>query len=193
MTSAFQSVFALLILTTTLSFGTQARSYGEGDSEGGGSASGLSNSLTNRVVRTLTREGEACQRLEKVYRFDCYRQAYKLSINVILGNNAYKDAVKALMQVERTLQQVVTQNVERTAPVKRRGLQTYRAIKPSAVRSATVQSERAMRQAQTVLLRSEAGKRTHYAKIAQAVESNKVLLRSAAVLRRIWQALVARA
>lgn len=151
-----------------------------GDAGGGSGASyGLSNSTTRSVVKTLSRGGDRCGKQPKVYRYDCYRWVYRRAANQLEGNGAYSEAREALEQVERRLQAVVAQNRDTTQPNRRRALETYTPVKPASVPRVKREAVRAMAQAETVLLRSAPNKQEHYARIAQAVNSNKVLLRSA--------------
>ncbi|WP_157133019.1 hypothetical protein [Roseobacter sp. SK209-2-6] len=163
---------------------TSAAAYGGGEGGGGGgnasaSVSGLSASTTKSAVRSLNQGTDRCARLPKVYRFDCFGAVYGRSAKKISGNPAYKDAATALSGVARTLDAAVAKYRDPTQPVSRRGLETYRPIKPSAVPKVTRQAEQAISKARTKLLRSPSNKREHYAKIAEAVNSSKVLLRSA--------------
>lgn len=161
-------------------------------SPGGGQRSGLSAKATKAAVSTLTRGFDRCSELPRVYKFDCFRHTYKLAAQKLNSNQSYTEAHKALALVEDTLTKAVKQNLDPAQKPVRKGLNFYRAVKPAAVPQIKRQTEQAMRQAETILLRSPADKRTHYARIAEAVNSNKVLLRSAmlpgAMLRLAWQA-----
>lgn len=152
---------------------------GGGADSGGGQSSGLSSRSTRAVVTTLTRGFDRCGTLPQVYKFDCYRHTYKLAAQKLDSNQAYAEAAKALVLVEETLTQAVKKNLDPAQKPVRKGLNFYRAVKPAAVPQVKRQTERAMRQAETILLRSPAEKKVHYARIAEAVNSNKVLLRSA--------------
>jgi hypothetical protein len=129
-------------------------------------------------VRTITRGVARCQRVDRVYRFDCYRQTYHLAASLLNGRPAYRDARKALESVEVALDKVMKRHVDPNVPRQRQGLQTYRAIKPAAIPRATAEMERALDKAETVLLRAPERTGNHYARIAEAVHSNKLLLRS---------------
>ena len=162
-------------------------------SSGGGQRSGLSSKATKAVVTTLTRGFDRCGTLPRVYKFDCYRHTYKLAAQQVNGNQAYAEAYKALVLVEETLTQAVKQNLDPAQKPKRKGLNLYRAVKPAAVPQIKRQAESAMKQAETILLRSPASKKEHYTRIAEAVNSNKVLLRSAllpgGMIRLAWSLL----
>ncbi|KPD13997.1 hypothetical protein [Phaeobacter sp. 11ANDIMAR09] len=151
-----------------------------GDAGGGGAASyGLSNATTRSVVKTLTRGGDRCSNQPPAYRCDCYRWVYRRAASQLEGNGAYSEAKEALQQVERRLEAVVAQNRDTTQPKRRRALETYTPVKPASIPRVNRAAVQAMAQAETVLLRSAANKQEHYTRIAAAVNSNKILLRSA--------------
>lgn len=160
---------------------------------GGGHRSGLSSKATKAVVKTLVSGFDRCGTLPRVYKFDCYRHTYKLAAQKLSSNQAYAEAHKALLLVEETLTRSVKQNLDPAQPVKRKGLNRYRAVKPEAVPQIKRQAASAMQKAETILLRSPANKQVHYARIAEAVNSNKVLLRSAllpgGMIRLAWSLL----
>ena len=177
-----------LILPLILALAAPVAAY-EGGGRGGGmggsgAVAGLSNRVTKQVVRILRRDFGGCQRLEEVYRYDCYRQTYRLAVREIVGMPAYRPARKALEGVEETLARIVARNADPTKPPKRRLFQTYRAIAPAAVPKAKADLTRALEEAETQLLRSRPQGERHFASIAEAVNSNKVLLRSALRLIR---------
>jgi len=181
----------ILSCTAALAGGEGGGGQDSGMSSGGGQRSGLSSKATKAVVTTLTRGFDRCGTLPRVYKFDCFRHTYKLAAQKLNGNQAYAEAYKALVLVEDTLTEAVKQNIDPSQPPRRKGLNFYRPVTPAAVPQIKRQAERAMRQAETILLRSPADKQVHYARIAEAVNSNKVLLRSAmlpgAAIRLAWQ------
>ncbi|OED49031.1 hypothetical protein [Leisingera sp. S232] len=160
---------------------------------GGGQRSGLSSKATQAVVKTLTSGFQRCGTLPQIYKFDCYRQTYKLAAQKLNGNQSYAEAYKALTMVEATLTKAVKQNLDPDQKPKRKGLNLYRAVKPAAVPQIKRQATSAMQRAETILLRSPASKKEHYTRIAEAVNSNKVLLRSAllpgGMIRLAWSLL----
>lgn len=178
---SFSRLTVAVLVVFSLFAPTSGFSYGEGEGEGrasGGGGAGLSNTTTKKVVRTISRGVDRCQRVERVYRFDCYRQTYHLTASLLNGRPAYRDALKALELVEGALDKVMARHVDPTVPLRRQGLQMYRAIKPGAIPRATAEMDRALGKAETILLRAPERTGNHYARIAEAVHSNKVLLRS---------------
>lgn len=152
---------------------------GSGYGSGGSAKAGLSFGVTKTVAKTLSRGFSRCSRLDWSYRYDCYRLVYKRSADLLRGNPAYSEALKALVLVEDTLDTAVKKNRDPAQKPKRRGFEVYQPIKPEAVPKVTRQTEQAIEKAETILLRSPANKQEHYTRIAEALNSNKVLLRSA--------------
>ena len=156
---------------------------GGGGPSGEGTASpvigaGLANATTNKVVRILRNGVAKCKKVQKIYRFDCYRDTYRSAASSLDGKPAYADARMALKSVEAALDKIMITHADPTVRRKRKALKIYRPIKPSAVPQATVDLSRALDRAETLLLRSPDRTGTHYARIAQVVNSSKVLLRS---------------
>lgn len=162
--------------------GAAGGGYGGGEYGGEGSRSGLSRAVSKSVARTLTRGAAACHRLQWIYRYDCYSDVYRDAATLIAGNPAYREAFEALTKVQKVLEREVARNADPSAPKLKRGLTTYQPIKASAVDRVTRKTELALQEAETTLLRSGSDKGTHYVRIADAVNSNKVLLRSALLL-----------
>ncbi len=153
------------------------RDFGQGVDvgRGGGVAAGLSSVVTGRVTRFLTSSTRRCRKLAAVESFDCYRRAYQRTVNMLTDRPAYAEARAVLIEVEKTLDRIVTRYHDPRAKPSRKG---YRPIKPAAVPRATAEFNKALDQAETKLLRSSGRGNIHYARIAEAVHSNKVLLRS---------------
>lgn len=166
------ALLALLLVSQTLPLAA----YGGGD---GGSGAALSNAVTQKVVTVLTQGVQGCQKLDKVYRYDCYRQVYAQAARRLQRRPAYAPAREVLLEVEQRLARTVTRNLDPAAPQARAGLQRYRAIKASALPRAKADFVRALEQGETKLLRSRDKGHEHFVKIAQALNTNKVLLRSA--------------
>lgn len=141
--------------------------------------SGLNNVTTRAVVLLLSRGFDRCDRLPQIYKFDCFGKTYKRAADKLKSNPSYGEAGQALERVQKTLAGAVAQNLDPAQKPRRQGLNVYRAVKPAAVPQIKRQTQQAMQQAETVLLRSSGAKKVHYARIAEAVNSNKVLLRSA--------------
>ncbi len=161
-----------------------AQAYGGGEGGGaatrrGSTASALSDNTTNAVTRMLTRGAQACKRLPKVYRYDCYRQTYARAARQLDGAKAYAPARKVIADVEKSLARTISRNLDTNAKPLRRLSGSFRAIKPAALPRAKRDFISALDQAETRLLRSAGRSNTHFVRIAEALNTNKVLLRSA--------------
>lgn len=161
----------LVTLLLTLALPLAAQTYGA-------PSSGLSDRTTNKVVRLLERGLTQCRRLDNIYRYDCYRQNYRMVSREIAGNAAYAPAYQALQQLETTLDTVLRQNADPTAQTLRRRGQTFSAIRPEAVSKSKAVFTAALDDTSTRLLRSPDGAGTHFTRIASALDSDKVFLRS---------------
>ncbi len=175
----------LFLIVSFLALPAMANESGGGDGRGSdndqgdyGGTTGLSDRTTRAIVKILTRDFRRCQNERRIYRWDCYRHVYRYAANQLNGRSSYAGAQDALERVEQVLDAAVARHRDPTQPTKRRLLQTYTPVKPEAIPEIRAQTERAMKEAQTILLRAPPHTLTHYTRIAQAIDSNKVLLRS---------------
>ena len=158
--------------------------YGGSDSGGGAEfGSGLNRNTTNELIRILDAGFNRCTRREKkIYRWDCYRQVYREAGKFLNGEISYSVAQDAIRHVEEEMDAVVAQYRDPTKPKRRRLTQSFTPIKPEKIPAARDRAERAMTEAQTILLRAPSHTQSHYVRIADAINSNKVLLRSALLM-----------
>ena len=140
---------------------------------------GLLNSTTNRVVNKVLRTSQNCQALDLIYRFDCFRQHYKMLASRLEDNPSYAIPLQVFRDIEKTLEIIVAENADPAAkPLRNRG-RTYRAITQASTAKATATFNQALSDASTMLLRSSSDNAGHFSRIAAALDSNKILLRSA--------------
>lgn len=144
----------------------------------GSDYSGISDRTTNRVVRLLEQGLRQCRALDSVYRYDCYRQNYRAAGRQLSGNAAYAPAQQALRKVEATLANVVNANADPAANTLRRRGKRFVAVRPDAVPASKAAFVAALDEAATQLLRSKGDGSDHFARIASALDSDKVFLRS---------------
>ncbi|WP_189679350.1 hypothetical protein [Seohaeicola zhoushanensis] len=190
----FSHVFRALLIGSLL-LPSNVLAYGEGGGYGAprnaGTAYGTPSgaqanaATTNAVVKLLTGGVRGCQRLQKVYRYDCYSQVYGQAAGLLRGNPAYSEARVVLSDVERSLSRTVRRNLDRAQPQVRMGNQQFRAIRADTLPAAKAAFASALEEAETRLLRSSNGQSEHHIRIAAALNSNKVLLRSALLLLRL--------
>lgn len=138
----------------------------------------MSNSFTGQVVSKLEGGISECQAIAAVYRFDCYRQNYRAVGRSLNGKPDYRDAQKALKQVENTLKAVVKQNGDKAAPPLKQNGRTYKAVRPQTVPASATAFKQARQEAVTILLRADGKAQVHYQRIASVVGSNKVIIRT---------------
>ncbi len=166
-------------LIATLCSAQPAAATGGAHSHASPGSTTLTERTTKKVIYILGRGIEKCVRLPSIYHHDCYQVTYGKAAEVLNGNPAYAEAYAALIGVQDALGQMVDKNADPGEKPIRRGFKTYRAIQEAAIPQAKARAERALQEAETILLRAPENKQAHYSLIADAVNSNKVLLRSA--------------
>lgn len=173
------SIFRVATLGLFLVSAGAIHAGGDAGYGGSGSSVGLSAATSKSVDNTLSRGFSRCENVDWVYRYDCYRLVYKRSGDKLRGNTAYSEAQKALDLVENTLSAAIAKNRDPGTKPKRRGFEVYTPVKPSALPRMKQQTRKAIQQAETILLRAPEEKQVYYSRIADALNSNKALLRSA--------------
>lgn len=150
----------------------------------------LSPAVSAAVVNIL-REGQAfcagIQRVSSEYTIDCIAERFQRAANQMAGNPAYTDARSALTDAARKLNRIARENRDTEADTKRftgGGQTNARPLVPVAPARQAAANEQAIaviEEAETVLLRSSEGtpeREAQFLQIAEAVGSNKVLLRT---------------
>lgn len=138
----------------------------------------FSDDFTGTIVKPLEDGILECQAIAAVYQFDCYRQSYRAAGRKMNGQKVYRDAQKALRLVETTLKSIVKKNADKSAPKLKVNGKTYKAVKPTAVKPGAAAFKQARAEAVTILLRANGQAKVHYARIANVVGSNKLIIRS---------------
>ncbi|MBB97891.1 MAG: hypothetical protein CML68_25235 [Rhodobacteraceae bacterium] len=140
---------------------------------------GLRDSTTTALIIQMQSEFRKCFEIPWVYRYDCYDDAYFSSARRVADNPDYDLVEDTLAEVGDKIQAVVRANADPVKPPLRKGFKSYQPIKEEARATAKAQVADAIEEAQTVLLRAPDDNGAHFSRIAQALESNKVLLRAA--------------
>lgn len=172
--------------------------YDDDDWKRGNNGSGtrgesLNKGVTRAIVRIILHANDTCnhERVERRYRIDCLRVYYGWAADSLPDRGEYLPVKKALRDAERKLSAIVSANVDRTAPViePREGhkknaqrLPPLRPVKKSAEKKALAQAQAVVKETELVILRSgedPARRETHFNAVAEAVDSNLVILRSA--------------
>lgn len=142
-----------------------------------------------QITGVLNRSAQVCDNVPREYAIDCVVVHLKQAISVTPQTGDYAEVRKVLSDTVVKLERIVADNRDETKPLIR--LQTggaggpatarMRAIRPETVNRANADAARVLAEAQTVLLRSSSAQtraKLEYVRIAEAVGSNKVLLRS---------------
>lgn len=162
---------------------------GEGLSENGATAgiSVASTEATVAIALKLERGADLCERTPEAYQVDCLALNYRETADTLTNRGDYAEARKVLLDTADRLDDLVQSNRDRTKPriqVKaepdgpRLTQRALKPVKPESVATVKRQAIPILEEASTKLLRSASSGSTNYQRIAAAVDSNKVLLRS---------------
>lgn len=156
-----------------------------------GPAVPVSAEKTTQIVAQLDRIQQICEFMGDEYRVSCFAQTYRELAKDIPDNGDYKEAREAVLEAAKKLDRLTRSNLDRQKPALRARLKSsdgkskstppIAAVKSSSARQVNRQAAAILEEAETVLLRSassDATRAIHYQRIAAAVGSNKVLLRS---------------
>jgi hypothetical protein len=145
--------------------------------------------ITNSIVGNLAAARAECGSYDPVYRIDCLRQRLLDIARRIPQGAAYAQARQIIGRAAGQLNTIQFSNADTRVPKQRsrrnprlREAKVYTAIKREKLNQAMQQARRVIEEATTQLLRAgeNSDKRSApYQKIAAAVGSTKVLLRSA--------------
>lgn len=171
--------------------GKDCEDYGD-DGKSAPPGSGVNQKTTKMLILILDHANDTCdERIEKRYRIDCLRVYYGWVADSLPNSGDYLPIKKAMRAAEKKLSAIVSANVDRDEPIIRpreqhkknaKKLPPLRAVKKSAVKKAVAQAEAVVKETELTILRSgeDPARRTeHFKAVAEAVDSNLVVLRSA--------------
>lgn len=149
----------------------------------------VSNAVTSSVVSQLSISSASCQAVGAAYRTDCLAKELQAMVKKLPARGEYAAAREALAKASADLASLSLQNRDNSQPRLRITVpsdsETIRrpvaAVKQEAVAATNAKALAILDEATTVLLRSaesSGGVAVHYQRIAQALNSSKVLLRS---------------
>ena len=179
---------------TTGGGGTTTTTTGGGPSRGGSGGGGTgastpSDLVTQSIVKNFGAVRGECARYDPVYCIDCVRQRLRDIARRIPQGPAYAEARQIINRAVDRLGVIQAANLDHAEPRQRsfgnarlKETKNYSAVKRQNLERAMEQARQVIDEAATQLLRAaeNSGKRaSHYQKIAAAVGSTKVLLRSA--------------
>ena len=179
------TILALVVVPNTPAISQS--SGGESESGGGEmevtatATGGLTNARTAAITLKISATIDECRLIPEEYRADCLAQNLR-EASKIVKNNGYRKLNAEISSAAQQISSIVAQNIDTSAPKLRLGKKTYRAVKKSALSAVNKKAAAVVAETSTVLLRStgsSALKKVHFTRIAKAVNSTKVLLRSA--------------
>jgi hypothetical protein len=151
----------------------------------------LTEATTDALVARIAEVNAVCDWLLQPYRLWCLANGYDLMAETLLPFGGYRDVRQVLRRTANQLRAIAEANVDPEAePVvlrRREGGATavgnapIRAVRRDAVAATNRQAAAVLDEATTVLLRSAENstrRQVSYQRIAQAIDSSKVLLRS---------------
>lgn len=130
---------------------------------------------------------DSCRTLTAGYQIDCMSQQLRSVAAQVAPGGAYGPVNIALEQAARKLAEIARRDRDGGQPrvsIQHRGqsgVRTYAAVRTDTLAQSRAAAARVLDEVQTVLLRSAANsgnRRAHFQRIAAAMESGKVLLRS---------------
>lgn len=146
-----------------------------------------SKNFTDLVVNTLGAAKAFCGKLDQSYRVDCLAERIAKMSKDIPADSDYAEIKQVLDDTARDISNLARANRDRAQPRRRvsaGSIATARPltpVSPAAQAAVNAQASAILDRTQTLLLRSpddEGGKKLHYQRIADALGSNKTLLRS---------------
>lgn len=150
-----------------------------------------SNQFTDALVNTLAGAAKFCGSLNKTYQVDCLAERIEALAEEIPADSDYEEVRGVLQDTANKMESLARSNRDRAQPRQRVSsggstpITTTRVltpVRPDAVDTVNQQAAAILEEAETVLLRApndQRGKKAQYARIADAIGSNKALLRSA--------------
>lgn len=149
----------------------------------------VTNSVTSAVVAQISISSAACEAVGSAYRTDCLAKELKALVQKLPAHGEYAAAREALATASAELASLSRQNRDNSQPRLRITVQAdsetkrrpVSAVKPETVAETNAKALAILEDTTTVLLRSAEGNNDvalHYQRIAQALNSSKVLLRS---------------
>lgn len=151
----------------------------------------VSDAQTAAIVDQLNQIQRICEFMGDDYRISCFVQTYRELAKEIPANGDYAEARSVLLDTAQKLDNLARGSRDRSKPALRARLTTpagktvstppITAVATARAAQLNQQASSIVAEAETVLLRSassDARRSIHYQRIAAAVGSNKVLLRS---------------
>ncbi|MFT7596834.1 MAG: malonyl CoA-acyl carrier protein transacylase, partial [Paracoccaceae bacterium] len=142
-------------------------------------ASALSDDQVSAVATDLEGGIDQCQLVAEAYRIDCLRYAVGDATDATAKDNTAKRANKALQTLESQLKKIVRKNRDKQAPKISFNGNQLTAVSAPTLGAAQASAQQALAQTQTMLLKANPKAPLRFVRISDALDSGKVLLRSA--------------
>lgn len=146
---------------------------------------------TTQIVNQLNQIQQICEFMGDEYKLSCIASTYRQLAEDVPANGDYAETREVLLDTARKLDTLLRNNLDRQKPALQARIRTetgqsvptppMRAVQASRAPQLNQQASNIVAEAETVLLRSassDATRAIHFQRIAAAVGSNKVLLRS---------------
>lgn len=138
------------------------------------------------IIDSLRENSDFCERVGAAARIDCLSDKYAETARSFSNRGPERELKKAFRSASKKLRRIVRQNQDRSASKimpKSKTTASSRPLQQVKVenqRRANAQAQKVIEELQTVILRSKGSRdqTDKYAQIAQAVASDKLLLRS---------------
>ena len=184
---------ALLWLAQSTGGGEEGGYSEDRGKSSGVSGASLNRGTTNTLVKIINGANSTCgsDRMPIEYRIDCLRIYYGWVADQLPDRGDYAPIRKAMRQAEAKLDRIVRANLDTQAPriepnegykPNAKRLPPVRAVKKSAAKKAAKQAEAVVQETELLIIRSgeDPARRTpHFTAVADAVDDNLVILRSA--------------
>ncbi|WP_075288796.1 hypothetical protein [Pararhizobium arenae] len=148
----------------------------------------LSDYATSGIVADIQAVKLECEHFEPKYRADCLKQGYDLIAERIPRNSEYEPMRRIITRAARDLGRIVARNadydaVQRPSSGNRRfkSRRRFTAVRTDRLQTVLKQAAAVVQEAETQLLRSSENsekRALHFQRVATAIGSTKVLLRS---------------
>ena len=175
------SFFAMPSTSMSAHHGGSSDSGPDGDRGNGGGFSSLSHNQTNTIVADIGKANDLCKSLPLEYRADCLSQSLKTSVRKV-RKKIYIPIKNEISTTAQSIEDIVTENLDEEAPVIKFGNKTYRPIKKEVLVAVNERVAKVVEESATRLIRSAGNsvtRKIHYQRVAKALNSTKVLMRSA--------------
>ena len=162
-----------------------------GAAQTGATANAASAAITAAVVKEINSGTQFCRKLvQKEYVIDCLSERLENAAKALPSVGDYAQAKAAIEEAARKLHDLARKNAPKVSPPVRMQVKGSKpvitsrrliAVKISALERANQQAIVIVQEAETILLRATENsdrRKVHYERIATAIGSNKVLLRS---------------